>query len=104
MESAMSMVVYEVEESVATVRLNGPDKLNAFTYEMIDAIRAAVDRAAADDRVVGIVITGSGRGFSAGLDAADLARSAEAGPPPSTSRRPTTCRPSSVTWCACRSR
>jgi len=81
----MSMVVYEVEESVATVRLNRPEKLNAFTYEMIDAIRAAVDRAAADDRVVGIVITGAGRGFSAGLDAADLARSAEAGPPPSAS-------------------
>jgi enoyl-CoA hydratase/carnithine racemase len=84
----MSSVVYEVDESVATVRLNRPDKLNAFTYEMIEEIRAAVDQAAGDERVVGVIITGAGRGFCAGLDAADLARSAAAGPPRSASAAP----------------
>jgi enoyl-CoA hydratase/carnithine racemase len=68
-------VVVDVKDSVAIVRLNRPERLNAFTFKMIAEIRAAVERAAADENVVGIVITGSGRAFSAGLDAVDLARS-----------------------------
>ncbi len=82
MNSEKSGVVCEVEDSVAIVRLDRPEKLNAFTFDMIDQIRKAVDRAVADERVSGIVITGTGRAFSAGLDAADLARSAAGGPPP----------------------
>lgn len=72
----MPNVVYEVEDSVAAVRLDRPEKLNAFTFGMIAEIRKAVETAAADERVVGIVVTGTGRAFSAGLDTADLARSA----------------------------
>jgi enoyl-CoA hydratase/carnithine racemase len=68
-------VVVDVNDSVAIVRLNRPERLNAFTFKMIAEIRAAVERAAADENVVGIVITGTGRAFSAGLDAVDLARS-----------------------------
>jgi enoyl-CoA hydratase/carnithine racemase len=71
----------EVDEPTAIIRLDRPEKLNAFTFEMIDEIRAAVDRAVADERAVGIVITGTGRAFSAGLDAGDLARSAAEGAP-----------------------
>ena len=55
------------------MRLNRPEKLNAFTFAMIDQIRDAVERAAADEGVVAIIITGTGRAFSAGLDAGDLA-------------------------------
>ena len=50
---------------------------------MIDQIRDAVERAAADEGVVAIIITGTGRAFSRGLDAGDLARSTERVAPPS---------------------
>jgi enoyl-CoA hydratase/carnithine racemase len=85
----MSNVITEIEDPVAIVRLNRPEKLNAFTFAMIEEIRSAVHRAAADDRVVGIVITGNGRAFSAGLDAGDLRRSTQEGsPPPATPPAP----------------
>ena len=64
---------YEVEDPVATITLDRPEKLNALTYPMLAEIRQAVDGAAADPAVVGIVITGNGRGFCAGLDSAALA-------------------------------
>jgi enoyl-CoA hydratase/carnithine racemase len=57
----MSNVITEIEDPLAIIRLNRPEKLNAFTFAMIDEIRSAVNRAAADDRVVGIIITGNGR-------------------------------------------
>ena len=82
MNSEKSNIEYELDESIATVRLNRPEKLNAFTFAMIDQIREAVERAAADEAVVAIIITGTGRAFSAGLDAEDLARSTEGGAPP----------------------
>ena len=72
MNSEASNIEYELDESIATVRLNRPEKLNAFTFAMIDQIREAVERAAADEAVVAIIITGTGRAFSAGLDAGDL--------------------------------
>jgi enoyl-CoA hydratase/carnithine racemase len=68
-------VVVDFEDSLAIVRLNRPERMNAFTYRMIADIRAAVDRAGADENVVGIIVTGTGRAFSAGLDTTDLARS-----------------------------
>jgi enoyl-CoA hydratase/carnithine racemase len=83
MNSEGSNIEYEVDGSIATVRLNRPEKLNAFTFTMIDQIRDAVERATADEGVVAVIITGTGRAFSAGLDAGDLARSTEGGAPPS---------------------
>ena len=71
--SEFTDIEVEIEDPTAIIRLNRPDKLNAFTYHTLDEIRRAVDAAAVDARVVGIVITGSGRGFSAGLDSAVLA-------------------------------
>jgi len=62
-----------IDDPVALIRLNRPEKLNAFTYDTLGEIRRAIDSAAADPRVVGIVITGAGRGFCAGLDAQTLA-------------------------------
>lgn len=65
-------IVYEVTDPVATIRLNRPEALNAFTHHTLSEIRSAVDRAVADRAVVGIIITGTGRAFSAGLDMASL--------------------------------
>ena len=70
-------VELEITDPVALIRLNRPDKLNAFTYHTLAEIRDAVDTAAADPRVVGIVITGNGRAFSAGLDLAVLAETTQ---------------------------
>lgn len=81
MSSGKSNVLYEIADSTATVRLNRPEKLNAFTFAMVAEIRDAVERAANDERVVSIVITGEGRGFCAGLDAADLKQSTVTGAP-----------------------
>jgi enoyl-CoA hydratase/carnithine racemase len=66
-------ITLEIHDPVALLRLNRPDRLNAFTYRMLAEIRSAIDAASDDARVVGIVITGNGRGFSAGLDAEVLA-------------------------------
>src|SRR5215510_8003437 len=71
--AAYTDIEVEIEDPVALIRLNRPQTLNAFTYHTLREIRASIDAAAADPRVVGIVITGNGRGFSSGLDAATLA-------------------------------
>ncbi len=59
---------YDVDDPVATITLDRPDRLNAFTPVMGEEIRNAMGRAAADPAVVGIVLTGAGRGFCAGAD------------------------------------
>jgi len=77
-------IEYEVTGNAAIVRLNRPEKLNAFTYHTLAEIRRAIESAVADAAVIGIVITGNGRGFSAGLDSATLA-SVTSGETPTTS-------------------
>jgi enoyl-CoA hydratase/carnithine racemase len=79
--SEASNIEYQRDDSIAIVRLNRPEKLNAFTFTMVERIRDAVERAAADEGVVGIIITGTGRAFCAGLDAGDLERSTKGGSP-----------------------
>ncbi len=59
---------YEVDDPVATITLNRPEVLNAWTDRMGLEVRHAVSQAEHDRRVVGIVITGAGRGFCAGAD------------------------------------
>ena len=61
-------VLYEVKDHVATVTLNRPDRLNAFSGEMETGLRQAMERAARDEEVRVIVLTGAGRGFCAGAD------------------------------------
>lgn len=63
-----SEVLCDVRAGVMTITLNRPDKLNAFTPTMRDAMIAALDRADADDAVRAVIVTGSGRGFCAGAD------------------------------------
>lgn len=79
-------IVYEVTDNAAVIRLNRPETLNAFTYHTLKEIRMAVDAAVKDSRVIGIIITGTGRGFSAGLDAAVLA-SVTSGETPTSNKR-----------------
>jgi enoyl-CoA hydratase/carnithine racemase len=71
----------EIADPVALIRLNRPDKLNALTYPMLAELRRAIDDAAANPAVVGIVITGNGRGFCSGLDAAVLAQTTQGNSP-----------------------
>jgi enoyl-CoA hydratase/carnithine racemase len=58
----------EVEAGVATLTLNRPDKLNAFTGDMAKELLAAFDRVDADDDIRAVVVTGAGRAFCAGAD------------------------------------
>lgn len=70
-------VSLERRGAVAIVRLDRDERMNAFTFSMIQSIRALVDEAVADPDVVGVVVTGNGRAFSAGLDMGDLGRSSQ---------------------------
>lgn len=67
---AYEQILYEVADRVATITLNRPERLNAFTHPMADEIIAAFDAADADDEVRVVVVTGAGRGFCAGADLA----------------------------------
>lgn len=60
--------LYHVDGKVAVITLNRPDKLNAWTGRMAEEIQDAAMTAAEDDNVHVIVLTGAGRGFSAGAD------------------------------------
>jgi len=72
-------ILYDVTDPVATITFNRPNALNAFTNRMLAELRHALATAEADERVVGIVITGSGRGFSAGMDMNALADMSQGG-------------------------
>jgi enoyl-CoA hydratase/carnithine racemase len=67
------VVEYSVDDGVATITLNRPDKLNALNGETYAGILAALDRTDGDDNVRAVIVTGAGRAFCAG---ADLSRGA----------------------------
>ncbi|HEY8571668.1 crotonase/enoyl-CoA hydratase family protein [Phenylobacterium sp.] len=61
-------LLYAVEDGVATVTLNRPDKLNAFNTQMMKDLIAVFDETDADDAVRAVIVTGAGRAFCAGAD------------------------------------
>src|SRR3984957_12277324 len=61
-------ITYDVAYLVATITLNRPDKLNAWTEKMEEEIGTAVRAASADPQVRVIILTGAGKGFCAGAD------------------------------------
>jgi enoyl-CoA hydratase/carnithine racemase len=63
-------LLYAVDDGVATITLNRPEKLNAFTPAMRDELIAAFDATDADDAVRAVIVTGAGRAFCAGADLA----------------------------------
>ena len=61
-------LLYAVEDPIATITFNRPERLNAMTNRMTDELKHAVAAAEADERAVAIVLTGAGRGFCTGAD------------------------------------
>ncbi len=69
---------YAIQDGIATITLNRPEKLNAFTIGMIDAWAACLRDAQSDPSVHVVVVTGAGRAFCAGGDMAQLGTEAPA--------------------------
>ena len=67
-EPNFSELLYDVSDGVATITLNRPDKMNAFTNVMCREMVRAFDLTDADDAVRAVIVTGAGRAFCAGAD------------------------------------
>ena len=65
---AYEQIIYEVADNIATITLNRPEKLNAFTGIMMTEMIDAFDKVDADDNVRAVIVTGAGRAFCAGAD------------------------------------
>jgi enoyl-CoA hydratase/carnithine racemase len=74
----VTRIRYEVDDRVATVTIDRPEKRNALTFADLADFEAAVRRAGVDDEVGAVVITGAGGAFCAGTDLTDLAATPEA--------------------------
>ena len=61
-------IKYEVKDKILNITLNRPDRLNAFTGQMMNDLISAFDSASNDDEVRVVIVTGEGRGFCAGAD------------------------------------
>jgi enoyl-CoA hydratase/carnithine racemase len=61
-------ILFDVEDGIATITLNRPERLNAFTAQMMLDMMAAFDATDSDDGVGAVIVTGAGRAFCAGAD------------------------------------
>jgi enoyl-CoA hydratase/carnithine racemase len=62
-------IITEIDDGIMTLTINRPEKMNAFTREMMDEMMAAFDESDADDSVKAVIVTGAGdRAFCAGAD------------------------------------
>lgn len=67
------LITVSIENHVADVRFNRPDKYNALSLDMISAMADTIDRLAKEPGVRAVVISGEGKGFCAGLDVENFA-------------------------------
>jgi enoyl-CoA hydratase len=67
------VIQYAVDEGIATITMNRPEKRNAMTFAMLDAFLDAVRRAGEDGAARAVIVTGAGGAFCAGTDLSDLA-------------------------------
>jgi 2-(1,2-epoxy-1,2-dihydrophenyl)acetyl-CoA isomerase len=73
MSTGTEELLYDVADGIATLTLNRPEKLNAFTQAMIDRWVEALAEAQRDPAVAVVVVTGAGRAFCTGGDVARMA-------------------------------
>ena len=66
------VIQQENQGAVRILRMNRPEKLNALNTDLLSALHAALKDADQDDAVRALVLTGNGRGFSAGADLAEF--------------------------------
>src|SRR5712692_7274091 len=72
-------ILYSVEESIARITLNRPEKRNALDDEIVSEFKDALQLTAADDSVRVVLVAGAGKDFCSGADLASLQRVSEAG-------------------------
>lgn len=78
MSDGEDLVFHIDDDGIATIRLNRPERLNAFTFPMIDRWAKVLDQCRRDERVRVVVLTGTGRAFCSGGDVKEMkARSGE---------------------------
>ena len=77
-------ILYDVEDGIATVTMNRPDRLNAFSKAMVEELIDVIDVTDADDAVRAVIFTGAGRGFCAGADLSAGAKTFDKSERPST--------------------
>ena len=65
-------LLFEVEDGIATLTMNRPEKLNAFTNDMLRGLVAALDECDEREDVRAVILTGAGRGFCSGGDVSGM--------------------------------
>jgi methylglutaconyl-CoA hydratase len=73
----MSEIIYEVENSVATITLNRPEKRNALNDALVNSLKDALRKADADENLCAVIIKGAGKDFCSGADLSALQKIAE---------------------------
>src|SRR6187397_2463451 len=68
----MSSILLEVKDAVAIIRLNRPEKFNAFNREMALSFQNVLDDCAADKNIRAVYLTGNGKAFCSGQDLGEL--------------------------------
>ena len=71
---------FSVEDGIGRIVLNRPERMNAFTFEMIDAWRAAIEECRRDDAVKVVIVTGAGAAFCSGGDIVEMGDRLEQSP------------------------
>src|ERR1700742_4583377 len=77
--SQSDLVLFSIDNHVALITVNDPERRNAVTGEMSQQLRAAIEQAEADPHVHAVVVTGAGKAFCAGADLSALGNAAEEG-------------------------